>query len=173
MLAFIAFVATVPIANWLIGNVGFICVPNGPCLLPVGFGLLAPSGVLVVGVAFVLRDVVHKRLGVEMAFAAILAGAALSLVVAPASLALASTAAFVISETVDLAVAAPLIKRRFWLAVILSSVAGLVIDSVAFLWLAFGSLDFLAAQIVGKLWAVGLAALALRLYEMRLTATKA
>ena len=36
-----AFVATVPAANWLIGNVGTTCVPNGPCLLPVGFGLSA------------------------------------------------------------------------------------------------------------------------------------
>jgi queuosine precursor transporter len=29
---------------------------------------------------------------------------------------------------------------------------GLVVDSVMFLWLAFGSLDFLAGQIIGKMW---------------------
>ena len=30
-----AFIACVPLANWLIQNVGTICVPNGPCLIPV------------------------------------------------------------------------------------------------------------------------------------------
>jgi hypothetical protein len=31
---------------------------------------------------------------------------------------------------------------------------GLVVDSLVFLWLAFGSLDFLLGQIVGKSWMV-------------------
>jgi len=33
-------------------------------------------------------------------------------------------------------------------------VVGLVVDSVVFLWLAFGSLEFLLGQIVGKTWMV-------------------
>jgi len=41
--------------------------------------------------------------------------------------------------------------------VLASSVVGLVVDSVLFLWLAFGSLEFLAGQILGKLWMVLLA----------------
>ncbi len=49
MILFLAYIATIPAANWLIGNVGTTCVPNGPCLIPVGFGLMAPSGVLMVG----------------------------------------------------------------------------------------------------------------------------
>ena len=40
------------------------------------------------------------------------------------------------------------------IAVALSSVVGLVLDSLVFLFLAFGSLDFLAGQVVGKLWMV-------------------
>ena len=40
------------------------------------------------------------------------------------------------------------------LAVVASSFAGLVVDSIVFLWLAFGSLDFLLGQIVGKGWMV-------------------
>jgi hypothetical protein len=32
--------------------------------------------------------------------------------------------------------------------------AGLVVDSIMFLWLAFGSLNFLAGQIIGKAWMV-------------------
>ena len=35
-------------------------------------------------------------------------------------------------------------------AVVASSFVGLVADSILFLWLAFGSLQFLAGQIVGK-----------------------
>ena len=45
-------------------------------------------------------------------------------------------------------------QRRLVLAVIASSLAGLIVDSVVFLSLAFGSLDYLAGQIVGKSWAV-------------------
>ena len=40
------------------------------------------------------------------------------------------------------------------LAVVASSMVGLVVDSVVFLSLAFGSLEFLPGQVVGKLWAV-------------------
>jgi uncharacterized PurR-regulated membrane protein YhhQ (DUF165 family) len=40
------------------------------------------------------------------------------------------------------------------LAVVASSLIGLVLDSIVFLWLAFGSLDFLLGQVVGKAWMV-------------------
>ena len=40
------------------------------------------------------------------------------------------------------------------LAVFASGIVGLVIDSAVFLYLAFGSLDFLAGQIVGKSWMI-------------------
>jgi hypothetical protein len=42
-------------------------------------------------------------------------------------------------------------------AVIASSTVGLVVDSIVFLWLAFGSLEFLFGQVLGKLWMVLLA----------------
>ncbi|MEJ2433502.1 MAG: hypothetical protein P8Y53_10180 [Pseudolabrys sp.] len=38
-----------------------------------------------------------------------------------------------------------------------SSSVGLVVDSIVFLWLAFGSLEFLEGQIIGKAWMVLLA----------------
>jgi len=66
----------------------------------------------------------------------------------------ASASAFLLSELADLAVYTPLARRRMVTAVILSSMAGLVVDSIVFLWLAFGSLDFLAGQVVGKAWMV-------------------
>jgi uncharacterized PurR-regulated membrane protein YhhQ (DUF165 family) len=66
-------------------------------------------------------------------------------------------AAFLISETVDLAVYTPLQKRNLVLAVLASGLAGLVVDSIAFLFIAFGDLSFLAGQVLGKLWMVLLA----------------
>ncbi len=145
----------IPAANWLIGNVGTACAPGGPCLIPVApGGLVAPSGVLTVGLALVLRDMVQRRLGLGWAGAAVLAGAALSALLAPPALVVASAAAFLVSEAADLAVYTPLQRRGLVLAVALSGVAGLVLDSLVFLLLAFGSLDFLAGQVVGKLWMV-------------------
>lgn len=135
------FVATVLAANWLVRHVGIVGV---------GFGLMAPAGVYAVGVAFTLRDVVHRALGARYALAGIVAGCALSLVVS-ADLAAASALAFVASELVDLAVFEGLGGRSVT-AVALSNVAGLITDSVVFLAVAFGSLEFLAGQVVGKAW---------------------
>lgn len=151
---FLAYLACVPLANWLIGHVGTFCVPQGPCVVPVGFGLLAPSGVIVVGCALVLRDLVQRTSGIAWALAAVAVGCALSWLVADPHIALASAAAFLISELADFAVYTPLQRRGLIVAVVASAGIGLAVDSVAFLWLAFGSLDFLAGQIVGKAWAV-------------------
>jgi len=40
------------------------------------------------------------------------------------------------------------------LAVAASSIVGLIIDSLIFLYLAFGSLAFLEGQVIGKAWMV-------------------
>jgi uncharacterized PurR-regulated membrane protein YhhQ (DUF165 family) len=148
---------TIPAANWMIGHLGTACPPGGPCLLPVAPGLMAPSGVVMVGLALVLRDLVQRRLGAGASLFAIAAGAAISASLAPPAIVIASTVAFLLSELTDFAVYTPLQRRRFVLAVFLSSLAGLVVDSAVFLYLAFGSLDFLLGQIVGKAWMVLLA----------------
>lgn len=155
----VAFALTIPAANWMIGHVGTVCPPNGPCLIPVlprffGMTLMAPSGVAMIGIALVLRDLVQRRLGVVYSASAVVIGAILSSAVAPTSLVLASGVAFLLSEFADLAVYTPLARRRLVTAVVASSLVGLVVDSIIFLWLAFGSLDFLAGQIVGKAWMV-------------------
>lgn len=152
-----AFALCIPAANWLIGNVGTFCVPEGPCLIPVAPGLTAPSGVLMIGLALVLRDLVQRSLGVKWAAGAVLVGAALSAFFAPPALVIASATAFLLSELADLAVYTPLQKKGLVLAVFASSVVGLVIDSAVFLYLAFGNLDYIAGQIVGKMWMVVLA----------------
>src|SRR5690242_20117447 len=138
----VLFALTIPAANWLIGNVGTMCAPNGACLIPVAPGLMAPSGVTMIGIALVLRDLVQRRLGVGVAAGAIVVGAGLSALVAPPALVLASASAFLISEFADLAVYTPLARRRLIAAVVASGLVGLVVDSIVFLWLAFGSRDF-------------------------------
>jgi len=161
-----AFAATVPAANWLISNVGTVCIPSGPCLIPVGFGLTAPSGVLLVGLGLVLRDMVHEAGGVRASMLAIAIGGVLSALFAPPALILASIAAFILAELADLFVYAPLREKRFGLAVLASGAVGAVVDSAVFLLLAFGSLAFIEGQILGKLW-MSLLAFAFIAYRRR------
>jgi queuosine precursor transporter len=168
-IALALYALTIPAANWMIGNVGE-CVPNGPCLIPVGFGLMAPSGVLMIGAALVLRDAVHKLLGWKWALVAIGIGAAFSFQFSAPSLVVASVSAFLLSELADLAVYTPLQRKRLMLAVLLSGIVGAAIDSAVFLLLAFGSLDFMAGQIVGKIWATIAACILLAVMRRRVVA---
>lgn len=153
MIYFLAFALCMPIANWLIGNIGTACIPDGPCLIPVGFGFMAPSGVLMIGLALVLRDAVHETLGAKWALASIAVGAALSFATAPPALALASTIAFALAELADFAVYTPLRAKGRSIAVLASGAVGAVLDSVLFVFLAFGSLEFAAGTILAKLYA--------------------
>lgn len=153
MILFLLYVATIPAANWLITHWGTICTTSGPCVIPVCPGIYAPSGVLMVGAGLLLRDLVQRRFGAPIGLAAIAVGCIVSFFIAPPALALASTAAFALSELADFAVYSPLQKRRFVLAVGLSCAAGAVADSAVFLWMAFGSLDHLEGQVIGKLYA--------------------
>lgn len=142
MIWFVLFIATVIGANWAIETWGVI---------PIGLGLHAPAGVLFAGLAFSLRDLTHETMGRYWSFAAIAAGACLSWFVSP-QFAVASGAAFLFSELMDFGVYAPLRTRHWTGAVIASNVVGLIADSAIFLLLAFGSLDFLLGQAVGKLY---------------------
>jgi uncharacterized PurR-regulated membrane protein YhhQ (DUF165 family) len=158
LVAAVGYVATIFAANWLIEHVGIVSV---------GFGLHAPAGVFAAGIALTLRDVVQATLGRRAIVAAILVGALLSYTVSPA-FALASGVAFLVSELADFAVYTPL-EQRSWLgAVALSNTVGLLIDSALFLWLAFGSLQFFAGQVVGKAWMTLLALVLLSLVRPRL-----
>lgn len=157
MFYLIGYIATIILANLAIALIGPV---------PVGFGLMAPAGVFFAGLAFTLRDLTQDSLGRRWVVAAILVGAALSALLSPA-LALASGLAFLVSEAADFAIYTP-VKRRSWLlAIALSNTVGLVVDSVLFLSLAFGSLDFLPGQIVGKSYMTVLAIGALWLIRQR------
>ncbi|APU89165.1 beta-carotene 15,15'-monooxygenase-like protein [Virus Rctr71] len=146
----IGFIGTIFGANWLIQNVGD-CSGAGPCTIPIFPGLSAPSGVLAVGLGFTLRDLVQRNLGIKWSILAIVTGALLSSLLSP-SLAVASGIAFLASEGMDMAIYTPLQKKNLYIAVIGSNMVGIVIDSILFLTLAFGSLDFLYGQIIGKAW---------------------
>ena len=156
---FSAYLACVPLANWLIGHVGTVCAPSGPCLVPVAPGVLAPSGVIVVGLALVLRDLVQRTAGVAWSLAAVAIGAATSFALAAPTLVLASSVAFVVSEVADMVVYTPLQRRGLAIAVLASGVVGAAVDSALFLGLAFGSLNHVAGQVVGKVEAVAVAAI--------------
>ena len=95
-----------------------------------------------------------RRLGAGWAIGAILAGAGISALLAPPALVVASGLAFLLSEFADFAVYTPLQRKRLVLAVVASGLVGLLIDSLLFLQLAFGNLDFLAGQIIGKAWVI-------------------
>lgn len=133
--ALLIYCGSIVAANWLILNVGPVVLPDGSHLVPVGFGLLAPSGSFAAGVTFVARDVVQRASGRWWALGAITGGTVLSVLVSP-RLALASGVAFLFSELVDFAVYTPLQERRFVLAVVLSGLVGSLVDSVLFLGLA-------------------------------------
>lgn len=147
-----SFLATIPAANWLIGNVGQ-CVPAGPCVIPVAPGLAAPSGVLLIGAALALRDALHERLP-RLAVAGLIGtGAALSLSFSPPALALASAVAFLLSELADFALYDRLRKRAIAAAVMASGVVGAVLDSVIFSALAFGTVKWAPGLILAKCYA--------------------
>ena len=145
-----AFIATVWAANYAVTHWGMVSV---------GFGLTAPAGVYFAGLAFTLRDIVHRALGRSIVIGCILAGAALSYVLGAdadaggvVTVAVASGAAFLVSELADLSVYEPLRARGWVTAVVASHVVGIIVDSALFLWLAFGSLALFEGQVIGKAW---------------------
>jgi len=149
-----AFVATVYFANWLVNRYGPIRVwPTD---------LLAPAGVYVVGLAFLLRDTIQRLAGQWLALALIAVGTGLTFLFVDHRLAGASAAAFAVSEVLGLAifltlggnVGGPVILGG---AVVAASLVAAAIDSVLFLWIAFGNLAFFEGQFIAKIMVVALA----------------
>lgn len=136
-----AYIATIPAANWLVAHYGAV---------PVGFGYAAPAGVYMVGLALVLRDLAREATGRAAVLAAIAIGTLFSYFLATPALAAASAVAFAAAETLDFAVYEPLRRRGLIAAMTASNAAGLIADSLIFLWLAFGSFAFLPGQILAK-----------------------
>lgn len=139
------FLLTIPLANYAVSNIGECVAVGGPCLV-----LGVPSGAFVAGLALLVRDAVHERYGLAGTLFIIVLGALLSLSVSPLALAVASATAFLFSEVSDSLVYASIRRHSRAAAVLISGLFGSVIDSAIFLWLAFGSLDFLLQQSAAK-----------------------
>lgn len=167
----LSYVSTVVVANWSLSHIGQPH-PFGPHTLPVGFGLDAPSGVLFVTLALVLRDLVQWLIGgraLLLMLALITLGALLTYAVGEPSLAVASALAFLFSELADFVLFSALMPR--WArAVFVAGIVGALVDSVIFLWIAFGSLDFLPGQWLGKCYGIALAALLIAARRRRVAA---
>ena len=130
--------------------------------LPVWPGLMAPSAVMIAGAALVLRNGVQAFLGAPFSLLAIAVGTALSALFAAPSLVIASAAAFCFSELADFAVYTPMRKRFPAFSVVMAGLVGSVIDSAIFLSLAFGSIEFITGQVLGKFWMSLLAGMVIR-----------
>ena len=143
-----AFSATVLGANWALLEYGIV---------PIGFGLDAPASAYFVGLAFTFRDGLRERLGFKGALVAIAIGGILSYVLEVrtggdllARIALASITSFTISELSDAIVYERIRQRSRLIGIMVSNTVGVIVDSAVFLYLAFGSLEFVIGQIVGK-----------------------
>lgn len=157
--ALLAYGASIPLANLMIQHIGTVEFPGGPHVIPVAPGISAPSGVLAIGVALVARDAVHRYAGWRLALLAIALGVALSAAVAP-SVAAASAVAFGLGELADMGIYTPLRRSRPALAILASGTVGAVVDSIAFLWIAFGSVAYWQGNTIGKVWVSAVASLA-------------
>ncbi len=166
ILTLVAYVATIWLANWAVNHYGIVSV---------GFGLVAPAGVYFAGLALTLRDITQDTLGKRAVVGAILAGAALSYWIGGGatipgghvSIAVASGIAFLFSEFCDFAIYTPIKERRWLGAILASNIVGSLVDSLLFLWLAFGSVALWKGQFVGKMTMtlVAIAVLALVRYR--------
>lgn len=145
-----AYLASVVAAAYAVTHIGTQYFPGAPHVVPVWPGIDAPSGVYVIGVTLVIRDLLQHRISKPVMFALIAVGAGLAALVSPA-VAVASGCAFLLSETVDWAVFTVTERRAgFSAAVLTSNGVSIVVDSIVFLTVAFGSLAFLEGQVIGK-----------------------
>ena len=131
-------------------NYGFTVVP----LVKLADGTLWPPMSLAVGFIFVVRDFAQREVGHKVLLA-MLVGAALSYVMAAPTVAIASAAAFLVSELVDWLIYS-LTKRPLSQRILYSSLLATPIDSAVFLYAigAFsivGVLIMTASKLVGAL----------------------
>lgn len=140
----VAFVALVAASNVLTARYGLV-------------GGLVAAGTFTAGLVLAARDAVRETAGIWASLGCIAAGVAVSAVMASPALALASGAAFALSELVDTAIYEPIRKRGRTRALAWSNLVGSVVDSAVFLALAgFAIWPSIGGQVAVK-WAVSVA----------------
>lgn len=139
------YVALIVSANYAVTTFGIVPLVFWPALA-------APAGVYFAGLTFAARNQVQEAKGRAWSIFAIPLGAAVSYLISP-HFALASGATFLLSETADWLVYSRVRRSGRPLAMATSCVVADVLDSAVFLTLAFGSLDHIWGQLIGK-WVI-------------------
>ena len=132
-LAFLVVVVTTNALTTSLGVVGWL-------------GVSVTAGTWLAGFAFIARDATQDALGPRWVVGCILAGALVSAAFSP-QLALASAAAFLVSELADFAVYTPLRRSGRTRAALASNLAGSVVDSALFLLIAGFPVSLVWAQV--------------------------
>lgn len=145
------YIGTIVAANWTSTHCSHWAV--GP--------LIVPAGTLWAGATFSLRDLLHDTLGTRGVAIVIAMGTGLSWALASPQIAIASVVAFAVSELLDSLVYARLRARSRLHAMVASNVAGLLVDSILFAPLAFGTFAAAPGQVLGKAATTGLTVAAL------------
>lgn len=116
-------------------------------IVPLPLGLTVPAGVFAIAPVFSLRDAVHERFGRKGAYVLIAIATGLSWGWAFVSgdgllsrVTLASVIAFAFNEILDTEIYYKLRNRSRLLAIIGSNAISSLVDSVLFIWVAFGPL---------------------------------
>lgn len=117
------YVLLIPFVNWSFAHVPTIPLADGGTFSPLA---------IVTGLILVVRDFAQREVG-HTIFIPLAIGIAISFAMAPPSIALASAAAFAISETVDWLVYT-VSKKPLSQRVLISSAIGAPVDSAVF-WL--------------------------------------
>lgn len=150
--AFAAFAGVVLAANAATATLGVVT----------WLGVAATAGTWLAGLAFVARDWLHDTAGPRWVAGALAIGAGMSALLSP-GLAVASAAAFLLSEGIDWAVYAPLRRRGRVRAALASNVAGAFVDSAAFLLIAGFPLALLGTQVLVKVAASTIVVMGVRI----------
>lgn len=140
VLALLAYAVTIVAANWATTR-----WPDVRLLT-----LHVPGGSFFAGLAFTWRNVLQDVWGRCAVLIAIGAGTGLTWLVAPPQIAQASLLAFAASELAAFAVYTALRRRPWHVAVIATNSVGVLVDSLVFVPLAFGTWTAVPGQLVGK-----------------------
>lgn len=116
------YILLIPLVNWAFSWTPLVALPDG--------GMWSPFS-MVVGLILVVRDFAQREVG-HYIFVPLLIGVAISFAMAPPQIALASAAAFFVSEAVDWAMFT-FTKKPLSTRVLLSSLAGAPVDSIIYL----------------------------------------
>jgi uncharacterized PurR-regulated membrane protein YhhQ (DUF165 family) len=141
----VIYIALVVLVNWAFTVVPLVQLPGGTMWPPVA---------LLVGFVFVARDFAQREIG-HYVLVAMAIGLAISYVMAGPQVAIASAAAFLVSELADWAVYS-FTKRPLSERILYSSVLGTPIDSVVFLGMVgflsvAGAVAMTASKLLGAL----------------------